>query len=68
MNNLKVTSKKVDDILKEVLARVEPSKQDLEIINKSLKQFKDKVEKQIKKQKLDAVLFEGGSFAKKNNY
>lgn len=58
-------NKRVENILKEVLARVEPSKQDLEIINKFLKQFKEKIEKQIKKQKLDAVLFEGGSFAKK---
>ncbi len=57
--------KKVGDILSEVLERVNPSKQDLEIINKFLKQFKEKIEKQIKKQKLNAVLFEGGSFAKK---
>ncbi len=57
--------KKLGDILKEVLKRVEPSKQDLEKINKSLKQFKEKIEKQIKKKKLNAVLFEGGSFAKK---
>ncbi|MBI2056814.1 nucleotidyltransferase domain-containing protein [Candidatus Pacearchaeota archaeon] len=58
-------SKKVDDILKEVLARVEPSKEDLKKIKKSLSQFKEKVEKQIKRHKLDAVIFEGGSFAKK---
>jgi len=58
-------NKKVDDILKEVLERVEPSEQDLEEINKALKQFKEKIWEQIKKYKLDAVLFEGGSFAKK---
>ncbi|MEK6817705.1 MAG: hypothetical protein AABX80_02780 [Nanoarchaeota archaeon] len=58
-------NKKVGSILKEILTKIEPSKQDLEKINKSLKQFKERIEKQIKKQKLDAVLFEGGSFAKK---
>ena len=58
-------NKKVDDILKEVLERVEPSEQDLEEINKALKQFKENIWEQIKKYKLDAVLFEGGSFAKK---
>jgi len=58
-------NKKVDDILKEVLERVEPSEQDLEEINKALKQFKERIWEQIKKHKLDAVLFEGGSFAKK---
>ncbi len=58
-------NKKLEEILNKVLARVEPSKQDLEIIKKYLKQFRDKIEKQIKKHKLDAVLFEGGSFAKK---
>ena len=58
-------NKKVDDILKEVLEKVEPSEQDLEEINKALKQFKEKIWEQIKKYKLDAVLFEGGSFAKK---
>ncbi|MEK6844780.1 MAG: hypothetical protein AABX44_00835 [Nanoarchaeota archaeon] len=58
-------NKKFGDILKEVLERVEPSKQDLEKINESLKQFKEKIKEQINNQKLDAVLFEGGSFAKK---
>ena len=57
--------KKVDDILKEILIKVEPSKEELKNINKSLSQFKGKIEKQIKRHKLDAVLFEGGSFAKK---
>src|SRR3989344_4011283 len=57
--------KKVDDILKEILIKVEPSKEQLKNINKSLSQFKGKIEKQIKRHKLDAVLFEGGSFAKK---
>ncbi len=57
-------NKRVEDILSEVLERVEPSKQDLEKIKKSLKIFKEKIQSQIKKQKLDVVLFEGGSFAK----
>ena len=58
-------NKKVDDILKEILIKVEPSKEELKNINESLSQFKGKIEKQIKRHKLDAVLFEGGSFAKK---
>lgn len=60
-----VQVKKVGDILKKVLTRIEPSNQDLEKIEKSLDYFKETIEKQIKKQKINAVLFEGGSFAKK---
>ncbi|MEK6817762.1 MAG: hypothetical protein AABX80_03085, partial [Nanoarchaeota archaeon] len=59
------SSLKFKILMKEVLVRIEPSRQDLEEINKSLKQFKEKIKEQIKNQKLDAVLFEGGSFAKK---
>ncbi len=55
---------KIKLILNEVLKKVEPPKQDLETIKSSLKIFKEKIQKQIKKQKIDAVLFEGGSFAK----
>lgn len=58
-------SKKAENILKEVLTKIEPSKQDLKKINESLNRFKEKIKKKIKKQKLNAVLFEGGSFAKK---
>ena len=58
-------NKKVDDILKEILIKVEPSKEELKNINESLSQFKGKIEKQIKRHKLEAVIFEGGSFAKK---
>ncbi|MEK6823916.1 MAG: hypothetical protein AABY06_02670, partial [Nanoarchaeota archaeon] len=58
-------TKNIQLILREILEKVEPPKQDLEKINKYLKQFKEKIEKQIKRQKFDAVLFEGGSFAKK---
>ncbi len=65
MNNLKITNKKLNDLLKNVLVKAEPSKEDLKKINESLKNFKEKIKEQIKKQKLDAVLFEGGSFAKK---
>ncbi|MDP2672786.1 MAG: hypothetical protein Q8O84_03160 [Nanoarchaeota archaeon] len=66
-------NKKTGDTLKEVLIKVDPSKEDLKKINESLKQFKEKIEKQIKRHKLNAVIFEGGSFAKKtlikkNNY
>ena len=60
-------TKNIQLILREILEKVEPPKQDLEKINKYLKQFKEKIEKQIKRQKFDAVLFEGGSFAKKQS-
>ncbi len=57
--------KEVDNILKQVLARVEPPKKDLEIINTSLNEFKGRIEKEIRKLKLKVEVFEGGSFAKK---
>lgn len=57
--------KKINSILKEVLKKVEPSKEDLEIIENSLKEFKVKFEKRLKSLKIDAELFIGGSFAKK---
>lgn len=58
-------TKKIQSILSEILSRVNPPKEDLEIMEKSLKEFEENIEKEIKKLKLDVEIFEGGSFAKK---
>ena len=55
---------KVNSILKEVLKNIEPSKEDLEIIETSLKKFTDEIQEKIKKEKIEAEVFVGGSFAK----
>ena len=55
----------MQSILNEVLARVELPKEDLEKIEKLLDEFKEKIEKEIKRLKLNVDIFEGGSFAKK---
>ncbi len=63
---------KIDSVLKQVLDKIEPPKEDLDIIKNSLKDFLEKVEKKIKKLKIDCEIFVGGSFAKdtmiKKNY
>ncbi len=56
--------KKINSVLKEVLERVEPPKEDLELIKNSLKEFSEKFEEKLKKLKIDAEIFIGGSFAK----
>ncbi len=56
--------KKIDSILKEVLAKVEPPKEELKIIENSLKEFLGKFEKKLKALKINAEIFVGGSFAK----
>lgn len=57
--------KKNDLILEEVLKKVEPSKEDINYINGFLKEFINKLKSNIKKQKITADVFVGGSFAKK---
>lgn len=56
--------KKIDSILKLVLEKINPSKEELTIIKNSLKEFVEKFEKELKKKKIDAEIFVGGSFAK----
>jgi tRNA CCA-adding enzyme len=56
--------KKIDLILEEVIKRVEPSEEEIKYINKFLKEFIEKIKSQIKKQKIKADVFVGGSFAK----
>jgi tRNA CCA-adding enzyme len=52
-------------ILKEVLNRINPSKEDLDYINKFVKEFIISFEKKLKSKKIEAQVFVGGSFAKK---
>jgi tRNA nucleotidyltransferase (CCA-adding enzyme) len=65
--------KKINSILKEVLERIEPKKEELDLIDDSLKNFLRKIGEKIKKYKVDVEIFIGGSFAKntvikKDNY
>jgi tRNA CCA-adding enzyme len=64
---------KNNSVLKEVLKDIEPSKEDLKIIDVALKSFLQKIESKKKKLRISADVFVGGSFAKgtlikKNNY
>ena len=56
---------KINQILKEVLVKVNPSEKDLSSINNFLKVFILEIKKGLKKKKIDAEVFIGGSFAKK---
>jgi len=56
--------KKVKEILKEVLERITPPKDDLNFINNSLKHMLEEIKSRAKKSKLDMEIFVGGSFAK----
>ena len=63
----------ISSILKEVLENVNPLEENLEMIESSLKEFLAKFEKSLKKLKINADIFVGGSYAKntmirKNNY
>ena len=65
--------KKIDVILGQVLEKIKPPEEDLKIINDSLKDFLKKLESGLKKHKIKAEIFVGGSFAKntvikKDNY
>ena len=57
-------AKNIDSILKEVLERVEPTKEELRDIDNLLKDFLEKIRKNIKSQRINAEIFIGGSFAK----
>ena len=58
-------TKKLNLILNEVLERVNPSQKELETIEESLRKFILNLNKRIKKLKIDAEIFVGGSFSKK---
>ena len=70
---LNVMVKKIDVILNQVLEKIKPPEEDLKIINNSLKDFLKKLEAGLKKHRINAEVFVGGSFAKntvikKDNY
>ncbi len=56
--------KKVNSVIKEVLEKINPSKEDLKFIKESLGEFKEKLERRIKENRINAIVFVGGSFAK----
>jgi len=58
-------NKKINAIRKLVLEKINPSKKDLRFLEDSVKEFKKNIETQLKKQKISAEIFVGGSFAKK---
>ena len=55
---------KMNLVLKKVLGEINPSENELKIIKKSLKKFVSYLENRIKKLKIDADIFVGGSFSK----
>ena len=60
-----MTKKKMDSILKEVLRKINPSKEEIREIENYLKEILDELKKGIKKNRSSAEIFIGGSFAKK---
>ncbi len=57
--------KQIDSVLLKVLEKIEPPKEDLKLINDSVKSFLDEFGKKIKSLRIKAEVFVGGSFAKK---
>jgi len=64
--------KRVEAILQEVLEKINPPKEELDIIKNSLEEFLEKFRKSLKSLRINAEIFVGGSFAKntliKKNY
>jgi tRNA CCA-adding enzyme len=56
--------KKADNILKEVLLKVNPPREDIASIDRFLKGFVPELEKKLKGMRIDAQVFVGGSYAK----
>lgn len=57
--------KKYEEVLKKVLEKVKPSEQEIKEISLRVKDFLKNIKSEIKKEKIDAEAFVGGSFAKK---
>jgi tRNA nucleotidyltransferase (CCA-adding enzyme) len=55
----------INSIFQEVLKTIKPSEKELGEINKLSKEFLKKFQEKLKKSKIDAEIFIGGSFAKK---
>ena len=60
-----MVKKSINSILKEVLEKINPSKEEIREIENYLKEILNYLKKEIKKNKLNAEIFIGGSFAKK---
>jgi tRNA nucleotidyltransferase (CCA-adding enzyme) len=56
--------KREKNILKEILERTKPSEEDLKNIKKNVDSFCKDINEKLKKSKIDAEIFVGGSFAK----
>jgi tRNA nucleotidyltransferase (CCA-adding enzyme) len=56
--------KREKNILKEILERTKPSEEDLKQIKKNVDSFCNNIKEKLKKSKIDAEIFVGGSFAK----
>jgi tRNA nucleotidyltransferase (CCA-adding enzyme) len=56
--------KKYNKILSEVLEKITPKKENLEVISKKLNETLGKIKENIKSKKIKADIFIGGSFAK----
>lgn len=56
---------KIANILNEVLEKIQPQKEDMDLIETALKSFLDRIKVRLNKLKIDAEVFVGGSFAKK---
>ena len=57
--------KNTEAILSEVIKKIEPKKEDLKIITNLTEKFLEKIKSNLKKFKIDAEIFIGGSFAKR---
>ncbi len=57
-------AKDVNKILKEVLTKIDPSKEETKFILESLNHFLERLETKRKKMKIEAEVFVGGSYAK----
>ena len=49
--------KKINSVLKEVLKKVEPAKEDIKLIENSLKDFLERFQRKLKSLKIDAEVF-----------
>jgi len=58
-------SQTINNILKKVILKVNPSAEEINSVNKFLKQFREEIENKFKTFNIGAEIFVGGSFAKK---
>ena len=61
----KTEKRKTGEILRKVLGKITPTKKEMDSMKEAVSEFKKRVEKRIRELKIKAVVFIGGSFAKK---